>query len=240
MYFIGAWSTTWGRHNEKTFAPQLAAYHGSSSETWPDRWDSTTSSCIGLFPEIPMHAYGTILISNKIMIYFAQYQIIPQAPSIYHLLFDPISLGLGSTMMSRNVENRTTFCSRGSLKKCLLISLAMSGSNHLFNIVEARLFESARHGPPDGAWLLSRCGVAMPYICVGEFRNPWSQAHPPIWKWRQIWLHCQGKYDALLKLAAHFIYCLQFEICFAYQIIPIFSHGPHLDPVHVVSTYSST
>ena len=58
--------------------------------------------------------------------------------------------------------------------------------------VEAGLLESARDGPSPGTWRLSRCGVAVPYICMGEFWNPWSQANPAIWKWTPVWLRCQS------------------------------------------------
>jgi hypothetical protein len=40
--FIGTWSVHWGRHSQKTFAPQLAAYPGSSTATRPRLWESTS------------------------------------------------------------------------------------------------------------------------------------------------------------------------------------------------------
>ena len=94
--FIGTWSVHWGRHNQKAFAPQLVAYPGSSTATRPRLWESTS--------------YIWLISDPRVLSWSLLYTIITPKTFEYHLLFDPLSLGLGSTTMSWNVESRTTFC----------------------------------------------------------------------------------------------------------------------------------
>ena len=81
----------------------------------------------------------------------------------------------------------------------------------------------------------------MPYICMGEFRNPWPQAHPAIWKWNQVWLHCPCQYEAFLNLyfLSHIWGCNFKMLWLLYHpdtpILQLLSIDIHYSSCHVVS-----